>query len=266
MRIAAAVEYCGSGFNGWQRVNQGRSVQQSVEDALSFVADEPVSVICAGRTDAGVHAHYQVIHFDTGVHREMHSWVLGANANLPDDVSLLWAKIVNDDFHARFSALKRAYTYAILNRPSRSALYNDQLTWEYRPLDDEAMGVAAAHLLGKHDFTSYRAQACQAHSPVREVFELSVRRQNNLILIHMQANAFLYHMVRNVAGVLIEIGCGKQDSDWTRRVLDARDRSVAAVTAPPNGLYLVDVLYPTHFEIPGAEISASLVSLANNES
>ena len=250
MRIAAAVEYCGTRFHGWQRLKQDRSVQQCVEEALSTVADQPVNVICAGRTDAGVHALNQVIHFDTSAVREMHSWVFGANSNLPPDVSLLWAKEVEDDFHARFSAVSRSYQYLILNRSSKPGLLQNLVSWETRELDVEAMNLAAADLLGKHDFTSYRAQACQAKTATREIQELRVERQQNYVIVSVRADAFLYHMVRNIAGVLIAIGSGKEKPAWALTVLQARDRSVAGVTAPAEGLYLTRVNYPDRFALP----------------
>ncbi|MFT5132769.1 MAG: tRNA pseudouridine38-40 synthase [Gammaproteobacteria bacterium] len=256
MKIAAAVEYCGSHFHGWQRLKNDRSVQQCIEEALSKVANQTINVSCAGRTDAGVHARYQIIHFETDSPRKMHSWVFGANANLPSDVSLLWAKLVEDDFHARFLATARTYTYVILNRSARPALHHPLLTWERRPLDVSLMSRAAAHLLGKHDFTSFRAQACQSQSPVREIYELTVERHDKYVMVNVRANAFLYHMVRNIAGVLIAIGSGNKEADWARQVLQAKDRARAGVTAPPTGLYLVNVEYPERFELPLAEVSS----------
>ncbi len=255
MKIAAAVEYCGAHFNGWQRLKSDRSVQQCVEDALSKVADQQIKVFCAGRTDSGVHARYQVIHFETDIEREMHSWVFGANSNLPFDVSLIWANQVDEDFHARFLALARTYNYVILNRPARSGLYHPLLTWERRPLNVSLMAEAASYLVGKHDFTSYRAQACQSHSPVREIHELELEAHNDYVIIKVRANAFLYHMVRNIAGVLMAIGLGKHDVDWTREVLAKRNRAAAGVTAPASGLYLVNVEYPERFNIPQADLS-----------
>lgn len=261
MKIAAAVEYCGSKFNGWQRLKEGRSVQHCVEQAFSFVADQPILVTCAGRTDARVHARFQIIHFETEVNRDMHSWVFGANANLPDDVSILWAQAVNDDFHARFQAQSRAYTYIILNRPARSGLFSDLVTWEYRSLDEKRMSRAATYLQGKHDFTSYRAQACQAHTAVREILSLQVRRHNDFVMIEVRANAFLYHMVRNIAGVLMTIGTGKEDVGWAKDVLEARDRAAGGITALPNGLYLMDVVYPERFNIPVSKATLDFLPL-----
>ena len=252
MKIAAAVEYCGTRFHGWQRLKQERSVQQTVEEAISSVANHEVNVVCAGRTDAGVHALYQVIHFETHAEREMHSWVFGSNANLPTDVSLLWAREVDSDFHARFSAISRTYEYLVLNRPARSGVFGSMVSWECRPLDVERMNEAAQCLVGEHDFTSYRAQGCQAHTPVRVVHSLKVERYQDYVAIRIRANAFLYHMVRNVSGVLIAIGSGKKEPAWAKQVLDAKDRSLAGVTAPAAGLYLANIEYPENFGIPRA--------------
>jgi len=183
----------------------------------------------------------------------MHSWVLGANANLPTDASLIWAKPVDDEFHARFSAIARSYSYIILNRPARSGLYHPLLAWESRPLDVSLMSEAARHLVGKHDFTSYRAKACQSHSAVREIHDLKIERRGSYVIINVRANAFLYHMVRNIAGILIALGIRKEKVDWAGQVLEARNRAVAGVTARPEGLYLTNVEYPERFEIPSAD-------------
>jgi tRNA pseudouridine38-40 synthase len=255
VKIAAAVEYCGSRFHGWQRLKKDRSVQRCVEEALSKVANHPVQVVCAGRTDAGVHARYQIIHFETDAVREPHSWVFGANSNLPSDVSLIWAQNVDAEFHARFLAVARSYSYVILNRPARSGLLNPMLTWESRHLNESLMSDAAQHLVGKHDFTSYRAQACQAHSPIREIYALDIERKGIYVIINVRANAFLYHMVRNIAGVLMSIGLAQHEVDWSRKVLEAKDRSVAGITAPAEGLYLVSVEYPERFNLPAVDLS-----------
>lgn len=250
MRIAVLLEYDGSNFSGWQRQDRARSVQASVEEALSKVANEPVTVTVAGRTDAGVHALAQVIHFDTHAVRDGHSWVRGAISNLPDDVALLWAGEVDADFHARFSATGRRYHYVILNRPIRPTYLRGRVSWEYRPLDAVAMQQGANHLIGKHDFTSFRAAECQAKSPVRELRGLEVERHGEFVHIRVYANAFLQHMVRNIAGVLMDIGAGEQKPGWAQEVLDARDRTQGGVTAPPDGLYLTDIEYPEQFKIP----------------
>ncbi len=250
MRIAAILEYDGSEFCGWQRQDQTRTVQQCVEEALSQVANEPIQVVVAGRTDAGVHAAAQVIHFDTSATRSEYSWVRGANSHLPPDVALLWAGEISDGFHARFSATGRHYHYVVLNRPIRSAHVRDRATWEYRLLDVVRMQTAATHLIGTHDFTSFRAIECQAKNPVRELRALTVERHGEYVHIRAYANAFLQHMVRNIAGVLMAIGAGERETDWAREILAARDRRRGGVTAPPDGLYLTDVEYPAEFNLP----------------
>ncbi len=250
MRIAAIVEYDGAGFCGWQWQDDVPSVQQVVEQALSKVANEPVRVTVAGRTDAGVHALAQVIHFDTSVQRSDHAWVRGTNSYLPDSVALLWAGMVSDEFSARFSATGREYRYVILNRPVRPALLTGCVTHEYRLLDIERMQVAARHLLGTHDFSSFRAMQCQAKSPIRELRALDVVRDGERVVIRAYANAFLHHMVRNLAGVLMDIGAGEREPDWAREVLEARDRTIGGITAPPDGLYLTSIEYPAGFGIP----------------
>lgn len=250
MRIAFGVEYDGTDFYGWQRQQGKRTVQECVEKALSAVADQPVGVTCAGRTDAGVHATAQVIHIDTEVRRTMRSWTLGGNSNLPRDVSVLWAQPVDEAFHARFSAQRRRYRYVILNRMVRPGLHRNRVCWIHRPLDERRMAAAAAHLLGEHDFSSFRAVACQAKHPVRTLYRLSVMRKGDYVVLDAEANGFLHHMVRNIAGVLIAIGEGEREPGWTREVLEARDRALGGVTAPPYGLYFIGVRYPEHFGIP----------------
>ena len=251
MRIALGVEYDGSHFCGWQAQKEDLpTVQGALENGLSKVANEPIKVVCAGRTDTGVHGVGQVVHFDTHTERSERSWILGTNANMPKTVSVLWAKPVSEDFHARFSALGRRYRYVIVNRFVRPTFAAHRVTWEHRPLDVERMQVAARHLIGEHDFSSYRAVACQAHSPVRTVQRLEVQRKDDLIIIDIQANAFLHHMVRNIAGVLMDIGAGEQDVDWSREVLEHRDRTLGGVTAPPGGLYFMEVEYPEEFALP----------------
>jgi tRNA pseudouridine38-40 synthase len=251
MRTAARVEYDGSRFHGWQAQQEGvRTIQRCVELALSRVADHPVKVIAAGRTDTGVHASAQVLHFDSSARRPMKAWVFGGNVNLPHDISILWAHPVEEGFHARFSAFARHYRYTICNRPIRPALDRHRVSWACRPLDASRMAAAAVHLIGEHDFSSYRALGCQAKTPVRRVHRLEVRRQGELIHIDIRANAFLHHMVRNIAGVLITIGSGEQEPSWARRVLEYRDRTRGGITAPPHGLHLVGVDYPTEFDLP----------------
>lgn len=254
-RYAAAVEYAGAKYNGWQAQSGDnvRCVQLEVEKALSRVANHPLSVVCAGRTDAGVNASHQVIHFDSPVERAERAWVMGSNTYLPDDVAIRWVKAVSDRFHARFSARERRYRYLIYSAPVKPALLERGVTWTYKTLQLESMVEAARHLVGEHDFSSYRAVACQAHSPVREVKELNVYKSGNLIVIDIRANAFLHHMVRNIAGVLMKIGSGEARPEWAKEVLEARDRRQGGVTAPPWGLYFVDVGYPEEFDIPKAE-------------
>lgn len=252
MRIAMGVEYDGAAFHGWQLQRRARSVQGSVEAALARVADHEIRVYCAGRTDTGVHATSQVIHFDSNAVRSDRSWVFGTNANLPKDVVITWAREVDGSFHARFSAQRRRYRYVIYSRPVRPTFLARRVTWDYRQLDLERMQRAAEDLVGEHDFSSYRAYGCQANSPVRTVHELGLCRaeKGEYIMLDIEANAFLHHMVRNIAGVLMAIGAGERPVDWAREVLEQRDRKLGGVTAPPYGLYLVGVEYPAEYEIP----------------
>ncbi len=250
MRFALGVEYDGSDFAGWESQPQQRTVQATLESALSRVADNKVETICAGRTDAGVHAAAQVVHFDSRVKRAPHEWVLGANSNLPGDVSVRWASPMAETFHARYSAICRYYRYVIQNRRERSALLRQRAAWERSPLDVGCMQAAADRLLGEQDFSSFRAAGCQAKSPVRTVVSLQVHRRGDLVLIDIAANAFLQHMVRNVAGVLIEIGKGKRAPAWARELLEARDRTRGAATAPPQGLYVSRIDYPPEDGLP----------------
>lgn len=250
MRIAMGVEYDGSAFCGWQWQPGVATVQQAVEHALAKVADQPIRVVCAGRTDAGVHASGQVIHFDTTARRSARAWVLGANANLPRMVCMHWAKEVDSDFHARFGAHRRRYRYVLLCRPVRPTFLAQRVTWEYRELDADRMQKAASFFLGEHDFSAYRAQQCQARSPVRSVYAATVARSGPFITFEVEANGFLHHMVRNMMGVLIAIGAGEQPVEWASIVLAQRDRSRGGVTAPPDGLYLTAVDYDARFAIP----------------
>lgn len=251
MRIALGVEYDGQQFFGWQSQKEDvPTVQEALEAGLSKVANVPVKVICAGRTDTGVHACGQVVHFNTEAERNERSWVLGANANIPKAISVLWAKPVSEEFHARFSALRRRYRYVIANRPVRPTFAAGRVSWDHRPLDEQRMQQAANHLLGEHNFNAYRTAACQAHSTVRTIHHLKVQRREDLVIIDITANAFLHHMVRNIAGVLMAIGAGEQDVDWSKQVLAARDRTLGGVTASPHGLYFMGVEYPPEFGIP----------------
>ena len=250
MRIALGIEYDGSAFHGWQSQGEERTVQRVIEQAVSRVADHPSRVVCAGRTDTGVHATAQVVHFDTSSPRTSRSWVFGTNANLPPDVSVLWAQPMPDEFHARFSATGRQYCYVILNRRTRAALLARRVTWECRPLEVAWMREAASYLIGEHDFSAYRAVTCQARSPIRRLRLLEVARRGELLTIEAEANGFLHHMVRNIAGVLMAIGAGKHPPAWAREVLEGRDRTAGGVTAPPQGLYLTGVGYPSRFHMP----------------
>ncbi len=260
MRYAAGVEYCGTKYSGWQKQNHVESIQAHIEAALSRVANEAIEVTCAGRTDAGVHASNQVIHFDTDAVRESNSWLFGCNSHLPGDISLSWLQPVAGDFHARFSASRRVYRYLIFNRPARPGIMPQYLSWECRPLDMEKMSAAAAYLLGEHDFTSFRAAACQARSPVRRIHSLTLNRAGALIDVTIEANAFLQHMVRNIVGVLLAVGMGKQPVAWVEQVLQAKDRGHAGITASASGLSLIAVHYPPEYALPKPD--KSLLSLS----
>lgn len=253
-KIALGIEYNGSAYNGWQGQKHGLGVQEMLEKALSYVADVQIKVVCAGRTDTGVHAAGQVVHFETAVERDERAWILGTNTRLPRDICVNWAMPVDETFHARFSALKRYYRYVICNRPVRPAILDKLVSWDYRSLDEQRMQQAAAYLRGEHDFSSYRAMQCQAKSPIRTVHQLEVTRSGNFIFIDIEANAFLHHMVRNIAGVLMAIGAGEKPVAWAAEVLAYRDRSLGGVTAPPHGLYFMKVSYPDGFGIPTTEV------------
>ncbi|HIF53925.1 MAG: tRNA pseudouridine(38-40) synthase TruA [Methylococcales bacterium] len=246
-RIVLGIEYDGSHFTGWQCQNHQRTAQEELEKALSLIGNQTIKVQCAGRTDTGVHALEQVVHFDTDADRTLDNWVMGGNRNLPADVRILWAKFAIDDFHARFSAIARYYRYVILNRPINSALQYGRVSWCYKPLDEVKMHTAAQSLIGKHDFSSFRALSCQSVSPDRLMHFINVFRQGDQVIIELSANAFLHHMVRNIAGVLMEIGTGKQSVDWTQELLGIKDRKQGGITAAPYGLYLGGVYYPAKY-------------------
>jgi tRNA pseudouridine38-40 synthase len=250
-RIALGVEYKGTEFHGFQTQPSGvKTVQQALQKALSKVADEEITLVCAGRTDAGVHATQQVIHFDTASIRPEKAWVLGTKPHLPDSVIVRWAKNVSPQFHARFSALNRTYRYLLSDASTASALVAHQVTWSSRKLNLDLMREGAKYLIGEQDFTSFRATQCQAKSPVRTIHHLHLVRCGDLIILEVQANAFLHHMVRNIVGLLMSVGIGDKPVEWVAEVLAARDRSRGAVTAKPYGLYLVSVDYPAEFNIP----------------
>jgi len=249
MRIALMVEYDGSQYHGWQAQTGLRTVQQAVELALGNVADQEVSVVCAGRTDTGVHATNQIIHFDCDKERTIRAWIHGANSFLAKDVCVKWGREMPDDFHARYSATSRRYRYIIYNAPVRPALGRSHVTWQYRQLDHRLMHEACQHLLGEQDFTSFRSVECQSKTPMRNIHHLQVTRKGDIIIIDVTANAFLHHMVRNIAGVLIAVGSGRRPVAWVKEVLLAKDRKLGAETAPPYGLYLVEVAYPPEFGV-----------------
>ncbi|TBV11319.1 tRNA pseudouridine(38-40) synthase TruA [Stutzerimonas kirkiae] len=251
-RIALGVEYKGSRYRGFQRQRAGvPSIQECLEKALGKVAGgQRVTLSCAGRTDALVHACGQVVHFDTPVVRSMHSWVMGANMNLPGDISVTWAREMPRHFDARFSAMARRYRYVIYNDPIRPAHMAEEVTWNHRPLDIQRMREAARCFLGTHDFSAFRARQCQAKSPIKTIHHLELVEHGRLIVLDVRANAFLHHMVRNIAGVLMTIGAGERPPEWAREVLETRVRRTGGVTAHPYGLYLVEVDYPEEFELP----------------
>ena len=249
MRIALGLQYNGCQYHGWQSQPQLTTVQEQVQTALAKIANEDVELICAGRTDTGVHATGQVVHFDTEVTRPEKAWIFGTNTHLPKDIAVHWAAVVSEDFHARFSATARRYRYFIYNHHARPASLVDQLTWYYMRLDDRLMHEAAQHLVGEHDFSAYRSVGCQSKTPNRCIQSLTVTRKQRVITIDIKANAFLQHMVRNIVGVLFAVGSGREESNWSKEVLESRDRRLGGVTAPPYGLYLADVEYPSHFNI-----------------
>jgi tRNA pseudouridine38-40 synthase len=250
MRIALGIEYDGAAYYGWQRQKEVISVQQELEQSLSKIANHTVRVHCAGRTDSGVHSTGQVVHFETKAIRKDVAWTLGVNAHLPKDIAVRWVKQVDSSFHARFSATARHYRYIIYNGAFRPGILGTGLSHYHMDLDVQKMHLAGQMILGEQDFTSFRALHCQASSPVRCIEYLNISQRSQFIIIDIKANAFLHHMVRNIAGSLIEIGCGKQPVDWLKMLLSYKDRSKAAATAKPGGLYLVEVDYPPQYDLP----------------
>ncbi len=250
MRIALAIEFDGTRFLGWQSQAQRPTVQQTVEDALSLVGNHPIEVHGAGRTDSGVHATAMIAHFDSTANRSMRSWVLGANANLPNDVVVLWAIPVEDSFHARYEAIERRYCYRICNRWVRPVQRRLNRAWIRKPLDADRMQRAAQALLGEHDFTSYRALSCQARHAVRELTRVHIERHRDDVICDVHGNAFLHHMVRNIVGSLIEVGRGDHSESWIAEVLVAKDRTLAGMTAPACGLTLESIRYPDAVRLP----------------
>jgi len=255
MRIALGVEYDGGDYNGWQSQPDVPNVQDTLQIALSGVAGAGIAVLAAGRTDTGVHALEQVVHFDTDVDRPLSAWVRGTNALLPKDISVLWAHPVPDEFHARFSAQARSYQYVLINRPSRSAVHQGKVGWFHMPLDLAAMREAAQYLLGEHDFSAFRAAQCQANTPVKNLSRLDICQQGETVIFELTANAFLHHMVRNILGCLIYVGKGKHPPIWLQEVLEGRERKFAAPTFAPDGLYLRHITYDAKWGLPQGTMS-----------
>ena len=253
MRIALGVEYDGRPYCGWQSQTDGQTVQDTLQLALSRIAGEPISIIAAGRTDTGVHALEQVAHFDTQAERPLTAWVRGVNALLPDSVAVHWAHPVPDEFHARFSAHGRSYRYLLVNRTTRPAIQAGKVGWFHAPLDVAAMQAAAQSLLGEHDFSAFRAAQCQAKSPVKHLHRLDICRQGEMLIFDLSADAFLHHMVRNIVGCLVYVGKGKYPPDWLAEVLASRERSRAAPTFAPDGLYLRRIQYEGKWGLPQSE-------------
>ncbi len=250
MKYALCVEYDGRPYCGWQKLSHAPSVQQEVEIALSKIANHSIEVVCAGRTDSGVHGIGQVIHFESDAVRTEKAWLLGGNSNLPASISFQWIKTVSDDFHARFSALDRRYRYIILNQKIRPCLLHQCVTW-FRPLlNEEVMQQAANYLIGERDFSSFRASGCQASHAKREIKEIIVKRKGDYIYIDICANAFLYHMVRNIVGSLFDVGMGIKPPEWFAELLQIKDRTQAGITASAYGLYFVSVSYPEKYQLP----------------
>jgi len=250
VRIILVLEYDGSRYCGWQSQPKGCSIQDALETALSKIAKEEIRVITAGRTDTGVHALYQVVHFDTLVQRPISAWIRGVNALLPNDIAILWAIETSDKFHARYSALERRYLYLLLNQPVRPGIHSKKVGWYHQPLELEKMQVAGNILIGEHDFSSFRAAECQAKSPIRTITQLNITRQGNLLIFDLRANAFLQHMVRNIIGCLVYIGKGKYSPEWMYELLESCNRIYAAPTFSPAGLYLANVIYDSDWCMP----------------
>jgi tRNA pseudouridine38-40 synthase len=250
VRLALGISYNGQAYDGWQSQPSGRTVQDKLEAALTRFAAQPVATVCAGRTDAGVHALMQVVHLDAQVRREDFSWVRGTNAFLPPDIAVQWARPVPDTFHARNSAQARRYAYVLLESPVRPSVEAGRVGWVFRPLDAQAMQAAAAHLVGEHDFTSFRASACQARSPVKTLEPVRISRRGPYWRFDFQANAFLHHMIRNIMGSLLHVGQGLAPPDWMAEVLAARSRDAASPTFSPDGLYFAGPVYQESWGLP----------------
>ncbi len=265
MRIALGIEYDGRPFSGWQRQPHASSVQQVLETALSGVAAEPVSVVAAGRTDRGVHALAQVVHFDTTAHRPLTAWIRGSNALLPPEVAVLWAREVPETFHARFSAHFRSYDYFLLNHPVRPALMQGLWGWHHQPLILETMRQGASRLLGEHDFSAFRAAECQAKTPVKCLHEVRIDQQGQRFRFFFKADAVLHHMVRNMVGAPVAVGAGRHEPEWIARLLSSRDRTCAAPTFSPEGLYLKEVGYAPEWNLPVVPVRWPVVFAVNGD-
>lgn len=250
MRLALGISYHGQAYEGWQSQPSGQTVQDKLEGALTAFAARPIATVCAGRTDAGVHGLMQVVHFDTEIRREEFSWVRGTNTFLPPDIAVQWARHVPDAFHSRASAKARRYAYVVLESPVRPSVDAHRVGWVFRPLDLQAMQAAAAHLVGEHDFTSFRASGCQARSPIKTLQPVHISRRGAYWRFDFEANAFLHHMIRNLMGCLLQVGQGLQPPQWMREVLEARSRDAAAPTFSPDGLYFLGPVYDAHWGLP----------------
>jgi tRNA pseudouridine38-40 synthase len=250
MRIALGVEYDGHAFYGWQSQPELVTVQGTLELALSKVANEPIHIFCAGRTDTGVHATGQVVHFDTKAKRHLDAWIFGTNTHLPSSIAIRWSRHVDYSFHARFKAISRRYRYVIYNHPVRPAVLSTRTSWHYYPLDVDRMRTAASYLIGEQDFSSFRSSKCNSNSPMRNITDFVIERRGDFVIFEIEANAFLHHMVRNIAGSLMKIGAGFREVEWMQEVIAAKSRKAAAETAPPGGLYLTTVRYPEPYIFP----------------
>jgi tRNA pseudouridine38-40 synthase len=250
MRLALGISYNGQAYEGWQSQPSGRTVQDRLEAALTQFADQPISTVCAGRTDAGVHGLMQVVHFDTPLQREEFSWIRGTNRFLPADIAVQWAKPVPAAFHSRASAIARRYAYVVLESPVRPSIEAGRVGWVFRPLDIVAMQEAAALLIGQHDFSSFRAAACQAKTPVKTMNRVAIARHGAYWRFEFEADAFLHHMIRNIMGCLLVIGQGQQPPQWMSQILAARDRDAAAPTFSPDGLYFLGPVYGPEWNLP----------------
>lgn len=269
MRIALGIQYHGVGFYGWQKQPNLLTIQSTLETALAKIANEPVELFCAGRTDANVHAIDQVVHFDTRAKRHIDAWIWGTNSHLPPNITVRWARAVDYHFHARFKAKARQYCYVIFNHPIRPAILHSHVAWYYYPLDIERMRRASRYLLGEQDFSSFRSAYCHSKSPMRLLMSIEIQRYGDYIFLELTANAFLHHMVRNIAGTLMKIGAGRREPEWMQAVIAAKSRKAAAETAPAEGLYLTKVTYPEPYLFPqpnpiGLIIPAVQTSFAAN--